>query len=382
MWLALACLTLLGLFALPWLNVAPNRLLPGEPVFVLRGLGSWAPMMAVAIVAAALVAPSATSALSAGIPLGRMLPPLFLIAAVAVLLAATGIAASELLTGRPSAARASPGAGFWLALACLFIMTIEAARAAGRWAPPLLAVALGAVLLGIAAAGFLDALSPMMEYRARASAVHAALLRHLQLSAAALALALSVAVPFAFAAFQHRRAEAAAGSVLSALQVTPALALFGLLIPLIAALLAWMPGLRSVGLSAIGATPALIGVAVYVALPLFRGLLAGLNAADPAAVEAARSMGMSEGQITREVRLPLGAPILVGAIRVATVQSIGLMVLGGLIGAGGLGAVVFEGMSQLAPDLILLGALPVIGIAIAADVALSGLEGASRRRRR
>jgi osmoprotectant transport system permease protein len=67
---------------------------------------------------------------------------------------------------------------------------------------------------------------------------------------------------------------------------------------------------------------------------------------------------------------------------VAAVQSIGLMTLGGLIGAGGLGAVVFEGMSQLAADLILLGALPIVALALIADAGLAGLEARLARRRR
>jgi osmoprotectant transport system permease protein len=258
-------------------------------------------------------------------------------------------------------------------------MLFEAARALGRPAVVLVTAGLVAMPLLAAAAGLLDSLSLMVEYRARAGAVHAALFQHLRLSAAALALALLLTIPLGWTALRSRGTEVAAGGILNLLQVTPALALFGLLIPGIAALLAWAPGLRGFGIGAIGATPALIGVALYLSLPLFRGFLAGLRAADPAAVAAASAMGMREGQITREVRIPLGAPILVGALRVAAVQSIGLMVLGGLIGAGGLGALVFEGMSQLAPDLILLGALPVIGLGIAADLALSAAESASRR---
>jgi osmoprotectant transport system permease protein len=128
------------------------------------------------------------------------------------------------------------------------------------------------------------------------------------------------------------------------------------------------------GLGAIGPTPALIGVAIYVALPLTRGVVSGLRSADPAAVEAARAMGMRKWQIATGIRLPLGLPVLAGALRVATVQSIGFMTLGGLIGAGGLGAIVFEGMSQLAADLILLGALPVIALALLADALLATLE--------
>jgi osmoprotectant transport system permease protein len=237
------------------------------------------------------------------------------------------------------------------------------------------------MILTGAALGVFDRLSLMVEWRARHGAIQAALMQHVALAMAALALALLVAVPLGILAFRSPRADAVIGAGLNAFQVVPAIALFGLLIPLLAALLSGLPALRSMGLGAIGATPALIGVAIYVALPLTRGVAGGLRAADPAAVEAARAMGMTQARITREVRLPLGLPVLAAAIRVAAVQSIGLVTLGGLIGAGGLGAVVFEGMSQLAADLILLGALPIVALALLADAFLSGLETRLARRR-
>ncbi|HEY8380603.1 MAG TPA: ABC transporter permease subunit [Microvirga sp.] len=298
------------------------------------------------------------------------------LAALVLMLAATGGAAERLLDGRPPAARVALGAGFWVALAALLSLTAEIARQGAPW---LRLVGLGAgaaAVLGGAALGLFDSLSLMAEYRARMDGVHGALRQHLVLSGSALLLALLLALPLGWAAFHSRRVEAAANAALGAVQVTPAIALFGLLIPLLSALLAWWPDLRRLGLGAIGPAPALIGVAVYVALPLLRGLVAALRSVDPAILEAARAMGMTESRVTADVRLPLGLPILVGAVRVAAVQSIGLMTLGGLIGAGGLGAIVFEGMAQFAPDLILLGALPVVALALATD---AGLGIAARR---
>lgn len=78
--------------------------------------------------------------------------------------------------------------------------------------------------------------------------------------------------------------------------------------------------------------------------------------------------------------MPLGAPILIGALRVAAVQSLGLATLGALIGAGGLGRIVFDGMAQFAPDLILLGALPIVALSLATERALGLAEDAARRR--
>lgn len=350
------------LLPLAWLSVAPNRLLPGAPASAISALG-WPVLAPLLLVLAALPrrVPAAAAALSA------------LLAAL-LLAGMTGLAAGRALEGLSPAARAGLGIGFWIGLAAC--LALAAARGA--------ALALGgraALLVGGAAAfallfagGVLDPLSLLVEYRARAEAVHAAILRHLLLAGAALALALLAAVPLALAAFRVPRLAAPLGAVFSAVQVVPGLALFALLIPLLAALLATVPSLRALGLAAIGPAPAVIATAAYLALPLFRSVTGGLAAADPAAVAAARAMGMRESRITREVRIPLALPVLLGGLRVATVQAIGLMTLGGLVGAGGLGALVFEGLAQFATDLMLLGALPVIALGLAADALLHAAE--------
>ena len=81
-------------------------------------------------------------------------------------------------------------------------------------------------------------------------------------------------------------------------------------------------------------------------------------------------MGMSPRQIFRQIELPLALPVLLAGLRIVTVQAIGLAVVAALIGAGGLGTFVFEGLGQYAVDLVLLGALPAILLALAADFIL------------
>jgi osmoprotectant transport system permease protein len=350
------------LLPLPWLSVAPNRLLPGEPVAALVALG-WPALAASALLAAPLILRGWTGALAG-------------IGAALLMLGTTGQAAAVLLADLSPAARAGLGAGFWVALVAALVLA--AWRAAGLRG--VLQAALGAaLLLGCALlwrGGALDALSLVVEYRAREDAVRAALWRHLLLAAAALALAVAVAAPLVWFGFRHRRLGAAMGALLSGVQVVPAMALFALLIPLLAALLAAAPSLRALGIGAIGPVPAVLATAAYLALPLWRSLSGGLAAADPAAVEAARALGMTEARIAREVRLPLALPVFAGGLRVALVQAIGLVTLGGLVGAGGLGALVFEGLAQFATDLMLLGALPVVVLALAADA----LAGAAEKR--
>jgi osmoprotectant transport system permease protein len=108
--------------------------------------------------------------------------------------------------------------------------------------------------------------------------------------------------------------------------------------------------------------------------------VAGIAAVDPATVDAARGMGMTGRQLFRQVQLPLAMPLLFAGLRIVTVQTIGLAVVAALIGAGGLGTFVFAGLGQYAADLVLLGALPTIALALSADFLLQLLtEAASRR---
>ncbi|MFH6782979.1 ABC transporter permease [Methylobacterium sp. MA0201] len=364
---ALAALAVASLAGLPFLTLAPNRLVPGSPVGC--GLsGAAAGMLAVA--AAWLLAGPGRPG-RAGIALAVSL------AAWGALLLGAGRAAANLVAGQPPAARAALGSGAWLAGLALAGLVAESARAAlprrGGFVAVLLLVGLS-TLAGLA--DFLDALSLAVEYRARAASIGTAFVQHLGLAGASLALALVVAGPLALLHLRGGPASRLADGLLNGIQVVPALALFAALVAGLSALLALVPALRSVGLAAIGPTPAVIGTAAYLGLPLVRGLAAGLAGVDPDVLAAARAMGLTPRQVLLRVRLPLGAPVLIGALRVAAVQSIGLATLGGLVGAGGLGAVVFEGMAQFAQDLILLGALPVIGLALAVDAGLALLTGA------
>ncbi|WP_137177435.1 ABC transporter permease subunit [Roseomonas sp. AR75] len=343
------------LLPLPWLSVAPNRLLPGEPLSALAALG-W------------LVAPPC---LLLGLPALDRVPPTvaaaLALAAALLLLVLTGGAAAERLQGLPPAARAGLGIGLWLALVAALVLAAIRMQPLALATRALLVAAALAALLAAASSGAFDALSLAVEYRNRADAVQAALLRHVALATAALLLALLVAAPLAWAGFRHPRLAGPVGAVFAGVQVVPGLALFALLIPLLAALLHAVPALRDLGLAAIGPAPAVIATAAYLTLPLWRGLSAGLAAADPAAVAAAHAIGMGEARITREVRLPLALPVFAAGLRVALVQAIGLVTLGGLVGAGGLGALVFEGLAQFATDLMLLGAIPIVLLALLAD---------------
>ena len=360
------CAALLGLLATtPVLHVAANRLVVGTPVAAMQafGVSGWIGVL-LALAGAAAIALRRT-------PVVALAALVLLVAALLLIAADLGVAAEDLTRGQPPAIRARLATGAWLALALLVTLIAVAAGRAGR--PGAAWLSFAAVGIGLALTAWLggfDHLSLAVEYRARSASVNAALLRHVALSGISVALAALLCLLLAV----WRRGRGIVDLAVSGIQVVPAVALLGALVALVSGLLAAVPSLRTIGLSALGPGPAVIAIAGYLLLPFWRGLHAALAAPDPAVLDAADAVGLTPRQTLLRVKLPLGLPILIGALRVASVQSIGLATLGALVGAGGLGAIVFDGMAQFAPDLILIGALPIIGLSLIAEQVLSLLE--------
>lgn len=146
----------------------------------------------------------------------------------------------------------------------------------------------------------------------------------------------------------------------------PSVALFGLLIAPLAALVTAFPWLGKLGIAGTGMTPALIALVLYALLPLVRGVVVGLNQIPRDVLESARAMGMSGAQRFLHVQLPLALPVFLRSLRVVMVQTVGMAVIAALIGAGGFGALVFRGCYS-AIDLVLLGVIPVIVLAVLTD---------------
>ena len=129
----------------------------------------------------------------------------------------------------------------------------------------------------------------------------------------------------------------------------------------------WGGELRDLGVRGIGTAPALIALTLYALLPVVRNTYTGIREVPAAATEAARGMGMSPGQILRRVELPLALPLISEGVRGSAVLTIGIASVAFLIGAGGLGTFIERGVSQTVADLILLGAIPIILLALLAD---------------
>jgi len=360
-----------------FVTVAPNRLVSGHPVGLFVA-ADWRFSAAIIVIAGAILAGAAMPPARALRRAPAALAGLLLL----LVLGAAGQAATALAAGMPALARVSLGAGFWILLGAAALAVIDALQRAEAGPGERLGVATALVVAValMARAGIFDALSLAREYHTRHDLFAAAVLRHFVLVVAAVGPAVLIGFPLGVFAARRPRVQGPLFAVLNLLQTIPSIALFGLLIVPLSALTAAWPTLAELGIGGIGPAPAIIALVLYALLPVVRNSLAGVAGVDPAVVDAARGMGMSRRQLLWRVELPLALPLIFAGLRIVTVQAVGLAVVAALIGAGGLGSFVFAGLGQSAADLVLLGALPAIGLALAADFLLQTLSTLATRR--
>lgn len=185
---------------------------------------------------------------------------------------------------------------------------------------------------------------------------------HLALVLSALAAALFIALPLGLVAAARPRLQSLILGPLGAIYTIPSLALLALLV-------------EAVGL---GTLPVFIALVAYAQFILVRNVAAGIAAIEPAQRDAATALGMSAIQRALRVELPLALPVLIGGVRVATVTMIALATLGGYVGAGGLGSLIFLGLTLHHANEIVAGSLAVCALAVLCDLLLRGLERLAR----
>ena len=271
------------------------------------------------------------------------------------------------MLGDGGAPRVSPAWGFWGLPAAAWILLHRAGIPRGRGRRTLLVLLMILPSVLILAGGRGGPVSVFREFQSRPERFLAETLVHLRLFSTAVLAATVIGVPLGVLASRNRRFAGPVISFVDGVQTIPSMALFGLLIAPLAALARNFPFLKTLGISGVGAAPALIALTLYALLPVVRNTVAGLAAVPESTLEAGRGMGMSNRQLFRRVRRPMALPYLLAGLRTASVQAVGNTAVAALIGAGGLGIMIFQGLGQAAPDLILLGVLPLIIMAFAVD---------------
>jgi osmoprotectant transport system permease protein len=356
-----------ALLTLPFVVFKPNRILPGTA----HTLGSVLSPPA-ALGCYALLAAVALVALAVATPRWRLAAALIGVVVVALAVAAAG---NALTPPGNKVVRVAPGGAWWIVMVCLGLLATDAItrqRPRPALRVLLLAAALGVTLLALAHGTF-DHLSIMREYAINAARFAQELNRHVALAAGSLAAALLVGLPLGVFCYRAPRARAAVLGVLNVIQTIPGIALFGMLMAPLGALAAAVPLAARLGVRGIGAAPALVALFLYSLLPIVANTVVGLKRVSRAAVDAAHGMGMTDNQVLSGVELPLALPVIVSGVRIVLVQNIGLVTVAALIGGGGLGTFVFQGIGQTAMDLVLLGAIPIVVLAFSAAVLLDAL---------
>jgi len=283
-----------------------------------------------------------------------------------------GFAATRLLEGALPYARVSLGVGFWMTCAASYVV-IFAARQRLDNSPVwrnLISWAGLVVLLSLLITGWFRDLSVIQEFTGREERFVQELIHHVFLVGISVTVGTILGILLGIWATRSRRAEKPIFFVTNITQTIPSLALFGLLIAPLSALSFAFPTLREIGIRGVGDTPAIIALIIYSLLPIVRNTYVGLRQVDTAVIDAGIGMGMSRTQVFRKIEVPLAAPLVLEGVRTASVQSVGLAAVAALIGAGGLGWFIFQGLGQAATDLILLGAIPIIVLAIIVDAVM------------
>jgi osmoprotectant transport system permease protein len=360
----------IGLAALVWLPFVifkSNRIVPGDPRGMLEAVPLWT---AAACQAALLLA--AVTAVAVGNARLRLAAALIAVGVLALTLATAG---NALTPPGNKVVRIAAGPAFWVLLLCLGLMATDAITRLrpGPWLRVLfLVIFIGTAVMALGSGAF-DHLSIMREYLVNAERFTRELRQHVLLAAGSLGAAALVGLPLGVLCYRIPRIRAGILGTLNVIQTIPAIALFGILMAPLGALAAAVPLAERLGVRGIGAAPAVVALFLYSLLPIVANTVAGLNRVSRAAVEAARGMGMTAWQVLSRVEIPLALPIIVTGIRVVLVQNIGMVTVAALIGGGGLGTFVFQGIGQTAIDLVLLGAIPIVALAFSAAVVLDAL---------
>jgi len=185
--------------------------------------------------------------------------------------------------------------------------------------------------------------------------------QHIVLVFVSILVAVIIGVPVGVLLTRYRAFRGPVLGIANVMQTIPSLALFGFLIPL-------------PFIGGIGTRTALVALVLYSLLPIIRNTVTGILNVDPNVREAAVAMGMTGGQVLRQVELPLAMGVIVTGIRVATVIAVGVTTIAAAVGAGGLGVYIFRGLRQYDNNLLLAGALSAALLALAADFLLGLVE--------
>jgi osmoprotectant transport system permease protein len=372
----IAAIVAYAALAAPFATFRANRIVPGQARSIIEALPPILGTLLLAIViAGAVIALLRTTLIL------RLAASIIVLVALAILI---GVAGGFLTPAGNTFARVSPASGFWL---LIFAFTLLLADVLTRlnlspWARVGVLVLAALAIAALLVSGSWDSLSILKEYASRADSFWAEASKHFSLALGSLAGAVIVGMPLGILCHRVDKLRAGVLNVLNIIQTIPSIALFGLLIAPLGWVALHVPGAAAIGIRGIGTAPAFVALFLYSLLPVVANTVVGLAGVPRAANDAARGMGMTDRQRLFDVEFPLAFPVILTGIRIVLVQNIGLATIAALIGGGGFGVFVFQGVGQTAMDLVLLGALPTVALAFAAAIILDAVIEMTATKRR
>lgn len=181
---------------------------------------------------------------------------------------------------------------------------------------------------------------------------------HISMSLIAVAFSCLVGIPLGVLITKNKKVADIILGIANVIQTIPSLALFAFMISIFG----------------IGRTNAVFALFLYALLPIIKNTYIGIKNVDPAIREAATGMGMTKFQILYQVEMPLSVAVIMGGVRIATVTCIGVATIATLIGAGGLGDIIYQGIGMANLSMILAGATAAAVLALLADFILGIIE--------
>lgn len=189
--------------------------------------------------------------------------------------------------------------------------------------------------------------------------------QHLRIITISIPIAILISAPLGFLISSRPKLAKIVLNFASILMTIPSLALFGIMVVVLAPF--------KLGL---GMTPAVVAISVYSILPITRNIYTALNQVSPSIVEAAVGLGMSRGQILSQIKIPLSVPVIMAGVRNAVVLGVSVATFASLVGAGGLGSLIFSGISRTNLKMVVVGALLVSFLGIVVNYLFLILEDA------
>lgn len=352
---------------MPFIIVKANRIAAGKPQLL--------PQLIAQPAALTLIVLLVVAAVAAAFLKNQILRLGIATLTIAALIVALGVVSTAATPPGSTVARITPGGAFWALLAVVGLM-ISDALVKLRLTPWLRVAALAvyaALLAAVLRSGLLDNLSIMKEYANNADKFWHEALNHLFLSLGSVVIAIVLALPLGIFCYWQPRIRAVVLRALSLVQTIPSLALFGILMLPLGYIAAHVPLAAAIGIQGIGVAPALVALVIYSLLPIVANTVVGLAGVDPSVRDSAAGMGLTRRQILTGIDLPLAFPVILTGIRIVLVQAIGLVTVAALIGGGGFGLFIFQGIGQTANDLVLLGAVPTVFLAFSSAVILDAV---------